>query len=182
VTTVLSVPQTESAPALRLRPWRAADAPALVTAHRDAELRRRLATSLAGEADARQWLAAQAAGWRSATRLSFAVVAEDDDQAPFGHVVVKVVGAGVAEVGYWTAAHVRGQGIAARALEATSRWALRTQRLVRLTRLDLLHAEDNRASCRVAEKCGYLLHGLLPPAPPAFPASGHRHVRVLPAS
>jgi RimJ/RimL family protein N-acetyltransferase len=178
VTITLAVPQTESAAALRLRPWRLDDLPALVAAHRDPVLRRRLTTSLADEAEARQWLDAQAAGWKSATRFSFAVVAEDDDQTLLGHVGMKVVTAGVAEVGYWTAAQARGRGIATRALETTSQWALRTQGLVRLTRLDLLHAENNPASCRVAEKCGYVLHDLLPPAPPAFPASGHRHVRT----
>ena len=177
MTTTLSVPPTESEAALRLRPWRLDDLPALVAAHRDPELRRRLLTSLAGEAEARQWLAAQAAGWKSATRFSFAVVSEDGD-VPLGHVAVKVVTAGVAEVGYWTAAQVRGRGVAARALEITSQWALRTQRLVRLTRLDLLHAEDNVASCRVAEKCGFALRELLPAAPPAFPAKGHRHART----
>ncbi|WP_086667988.1 GNAT family N-acetyltransferase [Lentzea kentuckyensis] len=178
MTITLSVPQTESAAALRLRPWRPDDLPALLAAHRDPELRRWLATSLADETDARQWLHAQDAGWASTTRFSFAVVAEEDDTSPIGHVVVKPGTAGVAEVGYWTAAAVRGQGIAARALDTVSRWALGEQDLVRLTRLDLLHAKDNRASCRVAEKCGFPLHDLLPAAPPAFPNSGHRHVRT----
>jgi RimJ/RimL family protein N-acetyltransferase len=178
MTITLSVSKTESAVALRLRPWRLDDLPALLTAHRDPVLRRWLATSLADETDARQWLDAQAAGWACTTRFSFAVVADKDDNPPIGHVVVKVGTAGVAEVGYWTAAAVRGQGIAARALDTASRWALGEQNLVQLTRLDLLHAKDNRASCRVAEKCGYLLHDLLPAAPPAFPDSGHRHVRA----
>ncbi|WP_043776286.1 GNAT family N-acetyltransferase [Amycolatopsis rifamycinica] len=167
-----AVPQT----ALRLRPWRPDDLPALVAAHRDPVLRRRLIASPADEAEARQWLDAQAAGWKSATRFGFAVVAEDG--TILGHVGMKVVAAGVAEAGYWTAAQARGQGIATRALETASQWALGAQTLVRLTRLDLLHAEDNPASCRVAEKCGYVLHDLLPPAPPAFPARGHRHVRT----
>ena len=179
VTVILPVPQTESAAGLRLRPWRSDDLPALVAAHRDPVLRRRLTTSLTDEAEARQRLDAQAAGWKSATRFSFAVVAEDDDRAPLGHAGMKVTTAGVAEVGYWTTAEARRQGIATRALETTSQWALRTQALVRLTRLDLVHADDNPASCRVAEKCGYVLHDLLPPAPPAFPTSGHRHVRTL---
>jgi RimJ/RimL family protein N-acetyltransferase len=178
MTITLSVPRTESAVALRLRPWRLDDMSALLTAHRDPAMRRWLTTSLADEADVRQWLEAQDAGWASSTRFSFAVVAEDDDTPPVGHVVVKVGTAGVAEVGYWTTAAVRGQGIAARALDTVSRWALGTRNPVRLTRLDLLHVQDNRASCRVAEKCGFLLHDLRPAAPPAFPNSGHRHVRT----
>ncbi|MFD9895920.1 GNAT family N-acetyltransferase [Amycolatopsis sp. NPDC059027] len=112
MTIVLSVPNSESAAVLRLRPWRLDDLPALVAAHRDPALRRWLANSLADEAEARQWLAVQAAGWDSATRFSFAVVAEENDYAPVGHVVVKVGTAGVAEVGYWTTAQVRGPGSA----------------------------------------------------------------------
>lgn len=176
MTITLSVPKIESAVALRLRPWRMDDLPALLAAHRDPVMRRWLATSLADETEAEQWLDTQAASWSSATRFSFAVVA--DDRSPIGHVVVKPGTAGVAEVGYWTVAAVRGQGIAARALDTVSRWALETQELVHLTRLELLHAKDNQASCRVAEKCGYLLHDLLPAAPPAFADSGHRHVRT----
>ncbi|MCP2244115.1 GNAT family N-acetyltransferase [Lentzea aerocolonigenes] len=171
MTVVLSTPGA----ALWLRPWRSGDRGALVAAHRDPELRKRLVTSLADDTEAGRWLDAQASGWASATRFSFAVVADDND--PLGHVVVKAVGAGVAEVGYWTAARARGRGIATSALETASRWALDTQQIVRLTRLDLLHAEDNPASCQVAEKCGYVLHDVLPPAPPAFPSRGHRHVR-----
>ncbi|MGW4396842.1 GNAT family N-acetyltransferase [Amycolatopsis nivea] len=172
MTVLLPIPRT----ALRLRPWRPRDRQALVDAHRDPLLRRRLTTCLANDAEARRWLDAQAYGWDSATQFSFAVVADDD--MPIGHVVVKVRDAGTAEVGYWTAAQARGRGIAAQALETTSRWALDTQQFVRLSRLDLLHAEDNAASCRVAEKCGYGLAELLPPAPPDFPVSGHRHVRT----
>jgi hypothetical protein len=92
MTITLSVPKTESAVALRLRPWRLDDLPALLTAHRDPVLRRWLATSLADETDAQQWLDAQAAGWASTTRFSFAVVADEDDNPPIGHVVVKVGG------------------------------------------------------------------------------------------
>lgn len=51
MTVVLPVPETESAVALRLRPWRATDLPALLAAHRDPALRRWLATSL----DPRPW-------------------------------------------------------------------------------------------------------------------------------
>lgn len=166
---ILSVPPTESAPALRLRPWQPDDLPALLAAHRDPLLRRWLATSLAGVAEARQWLDAQAAGWADASRFSFAVVG--DDEAPLGHVVVK---AGTAEVGYWTAAHARGRGIAARAVDTVSSWAVDTHRL---TQLSLFHAVGNDASCRVAVKCGFVLDELLPAAPPEFPSAGHRHVR-----
>lgn len=178
MTVILSGPATGLAPALRVRPWRLDDLPALVAAHRDPLLRRWLTTTLTGEAEARQWLDAQTTGWATATRFSFAVTADADDRTPLGHVVVKVGLAGVAAVGYWTAAHARGQGIAARAVNIVSHWALDTQNMVLVTRMDLLHSVDNRRSCRVADKCGYALHDLLPAAPPAFPTYGHRHVRT----
>ena len=175
---VLSVPGDGPVAALVLRPWRFDDLGALVAAHRDLALRRWLSTSLSDEATARQWLDVQAAGWAAANRFSFAVVTMDD-RLLLGHIVVKVgTSAGTAEVGYWTAAHARNQGIAARGLETVSRWALSTQEIVPLTCLELLHAEDNHASCRVAAKCGFLLHDVLPAAPPAFPTRGHRHVRT----
>ncbi|SNY49621.1 GNAT family N-acetyltransferase [Paractinoplanes atraurantiacus] len=160
-----------SAPGLLLRPWRLEDLVALIEAHRDPALRRWLATSLTDETQARQWLDTQAAGWVTATRFSFAVVPAGDDGPPLGHVVVK---GETAEVGYWTAPQARGQGVAGRALEAVSQWALAT---LPVSRLELLHAADNHASCRVATKCGYSVQDLLPAAPPAFPTSGHRHVR-----
>ncbi|MEU6721957.1 GNAT family N-acetyltransferase [Nonomuraea sp. NPDC046802] len=167
---------TASAPELRLRPWRAEDVAALVAAHRDPLLRRRLTAPLAGEADARRWIDDQSRGWAEGVRFSFAVL---ECGHPVGHVVVKC-GADPtsAEVGYWTSAEVRGRGIAPRALEAVSRWALGPQCAMPLVRLDLLHAVDNRASCRVAAKCRYILRSVLPAQPPVFPVEGHLHVRT----
>ncbi len=156
---------------ITLRPWKIDDLPALLAAHRDPALRRWLATSLTNETEARQWLNAQAAGWESGSRFSFAIIVE---KRPVGHVVVKTGTAGTAEVGYWTAPQARGRGIATRALETVSGWAFYTHDL---TRLDLLHAEGNQASCRVAEKCGYPLHDLIPAAPPTYPTAAHRHAR-----
>ena len=64
--------------------------------------------------------------------------------------------AGNAELGYRVAPWARGQGIATVALRCVSDWAFGA---LELTRLQLLHAVDNAASCRVAEKAGYLLEG-----------------------
>ncbi|MEV6302608.1 GNAT family N-acetyltransferase [Actinoplanes sp. NPDC051861] len=178
MTIVLQVPGAGSVSALLMRPWRSDDLPALVAAHRDPELRRWLNTSLTDEAQARHWLDRQATGWATATRFSFAVVADTDDRSPRGLVAVTVGTAGSAEVGYWTAGHARGQGVAARALETVSQWALGAQDIVPLTHLDLCHAVANQASCRVAVRCGYALRDLLPAAPPAYPDIGHRHVRT----
>jgi len=49
------------------------------------------------------------------------------------------------------------RGIASWALTAATRWAVD---VLRLERLELVHAVANPGSCRVAEKAGYLLEGV----------------------
>ncbi|HEY4023161.1 MAG TPA: GNAT family N-acetyltransferase [Pseudonocardiaceae bacterium] len=175
------------APAVLLRPWRRTDLPALLDAHRDVLLRRWLTNPLTDEHVGRQWLAAQIAGWATATRYGFAVLAEDVSAEPIGHLSITsgadptteaAAVAETAEVGYWIAAKARGRGIASRALEVASTWAFSSRCDLPLTQLELLHSVDNHASCRVAGNCGYLLHSIVPPEPPMFPTEGHRHVRT----
>lgn len=174
----LAVPAADGAPALHLRPWAADDAEALALAHRDAGLRRWLATRVDGVPEARRWIEAQARGWADGTRYSFAVVVEPDGP-PVGHVAVKrkEAGAPSAEIGYWTAAAVRGRGIAPHAVRAVTGWALGGGHDPLLTRLELLHDVGNTASCRVAVKCGFTLDAELDPHPPKFPDPGHLHAR-----
>ncbi|MFG2771928.1 GNAT family N-acetyltransferase [Streptomyces sp. NPDC048350] len=169
-------PVTLRAPGLVLRPWRMDDVAALVEAAGDADLRRWTRTSVGDAADGARYVEEQQQGWESATRLAFAVL---EDERLVGHVVVKgvVPGAPVAEVGYWTAAHARGRGVAPRALEALTGWAFTTFGPDGLARLELLHQVDNLGSCRVAEKSGYGLDRTLPASPPAFPHDGHVHVK-----
>ncbi|WP_028809750.1 GNAT family N-acetyltransferase [Streptomyces sp. 351MFTsu5.1] len=98
-----------------------------------------------------------------------------------GHVVLKrpAPGGPSGEVGYWTAAHARGRAVAPRALDALTCWAFDAFAGDGLVRLELLHSEDNIASCRVARKCGYPLTARFPAAPPHFPRDGHLHTRLL---
>jgi len=58
--------------------------------------------------------------------------------------------------GYRIAPWARGRGIATMALGTVSEWAFGA---LGLTRLQLIHAVENPASCRVAEKCGFRLEG-----------------------
>jgi RimJ/RimL family protein N-acetyltransferase len=46
--------------------------------------------------------------------------------------------------------------------------------------IELLHTVGNEGSCRVAQKCGYVLESVLAPMPPKFPGEGHRHLRKRP--
>lgn len=177
----LRVDATPSAPVLVLRPWHDDDVDPLVEAYRDPVLRRWTRVPVENVEGAARWLEIQRRGWETGERLSFAVYEEDVGTAEarlVGNVVLKRTGPGheAAEVGYWTAAHARGRGVAPRALEALTRWAFERLAPEGPQRLHLLHQVDNLASCRVAEKTGYRLHQVLPSRPP-FTADGHLHVR-----
>jgi RimJ/RimL family protein N-acetyltransferase len=172
--------------ALLLRPWGAQDIPGLLDIYRDPVMRQSSRNPILTEPDAIRWLEVQQHGWTDGGRLSFAVLdGERGNEAGrvLGNVVLKgwQAGSDVAEVGYWTAAAARNRGIASQAVEMLTAWAFESFGARGLQRVELLHQEDNLASCRVAQKSGYALIDVLPAEPPAFPAAGHRHARYSPA-
>lgn len=178
-----TVPADGSTPGLLLRAWQRSDAPALVAAHRDPQMRRWLRSSITGIEDAYRMIEARAADRRAGRAYSFAVVPADsaDGEEVLGGVVVRGLGGEEStsgEVGYWVTPAARGQGIASRALAAVSQRAFRLPRAKRLERLKLIHAVGNEPSCRVADKAGFPLSAVLPPLPPEFPGDGHLHVRM----
>jgi RimJ/RimL family protein N-acetyltransferase len=61
-----------------------------------------------------------------------------------------------AEIGYHTAPWARGNGIASAAVRSAVQWGFGALDLVRI---QLFHASDNAASCRVAERLGFVLEG-----------------------
>ncbi|MCT9139764.1 GNAT family N-acetyltransferase [Streptomyces violarus] len=175
---------TPTAPALILRPWSPADAAGLAALGRDDALHRWTSFAVDDETSAAEWLREQQRSWEQGRRYAFAVEEVQPsgaDGLPAGHVVLKDVapGSASAEVGYWTAAHARGRGVAPRALHALTDWAFTTFAPAGLTRLELLHQADNTASCRVADKSHYSLTDVLPAQPPEYPLEGHVHVRHL---
>ncbi|WP_307781842.1 GNAT family N-acetyltransferase [Streptomyces sp. MBT65] len=179
---VLQVAATSAAPALLLRPWRLEDVAELVEVRRDPVLRQWTTAVVDNEVDGARWVQDQQRGWAAGEWFGFAVLEAQpgvDRGRLVGNVILKEVvpGKSAAEVGYWTAAHARGRGVAPRALEALTGWAFDTFASDGLERLELLHQVDNLASCRVAEKSRYAFDSVLPAAPPAFPRDGHLHVR-----
>ncbi len=62
------------------------------------------------------------------------------------------------EVGYWCRSSWCGQGVITEAVTALSQLAFG---LLAVARLELITDEDNRASRRVAERCGFTLEGVL---------------------
>ncbi|WCN78599.1 GNAT family N-acetyltransferase [Micromonospora sp. LH3U1] len=171
---------SDTFPALILRPWCEDDLDALLAAYRDPVLHRWTRVPVTNAAEGRQWLDRTRQDWDDGRRYSFAVL-EDNVDGP--RLVANVVLKGAtperpaAEVGYWTASWARGRGVAPRAVTALSRWAF--DRFPGLVRLDLLHQVDNVASCRVAQKSGYLFQEVLAARPP-FPLDGHRHTLTAP--
>jgi RimJ/RimL family protein N-acetyltransferase len=202
----LCVPAVGRQPALVLRPWRAADIPALA-----AEMSREYPTAgmwsrpgerpvraalpggaerraaRAGQHDAAQWVASQDRGWRDGDRLSFAVLEADDagDCILAGNVGLKnreetgrIGERETVEIGYWTAVAARGRGIAPAAVRAVTGWVFDTFAGASLRQIMLVHDVGNPASCRVAEKAGYPFRELSAASPPHWFTDGHIHLRV----
>ncbi|MFB6889563.1 GNAT family N-acetyltransferase [Kitasatospora sp. NPDC056327] len=107
------------------------------------------------EATLERW----ATGWENGTVACFAILAAAD-AGLLGLVALRWTDRadGLAMVGYSLLPAARGRGIATRATRAVSRWGFAT---AAVRRLELAHADGNRASCRVAERCGFPLEGTL---------------------
>ncbi|MFH0518511.1 GNAT family N-acetyltransferase [Streptomyces sp. M41] len=116
-----------------------------------------LTTSDRSEAQA--WLEARQDGWDRGVSAAFAARNATDD-ALLGSVTVRWVDRadGLAMIGYWTLPNARGRGVATRATSAVTTWAFRT---AGARRIEIAHAVGNKASCRVAHRCGYLPEGTL---------------------
>lgn len=186
MTVVLRSPVSGRGPALLLRPWGARDIPCLLDIYRDPVMRQSSRNPILTEQDAYRWLEVQQRGWTGGGRLSFAVLDSEHGNGAgrvLGNVALKGWQPGIdaAEVGYWTAAAARNRGIASQAVETLTAWAFENFGAQGLQRVELLHQEDNLASCRVAQKSGFALIDRLPAEPPVFPAAGHLHARYSPA-
>ncbi|MEW2400134.1 GNAT family N-acetyltransferase [Streptomyces sp. NPDC046862] len=142
---------------LLLRPWRAEDVPAVYEAFQDPVMHQWHIRAADSEDEVRGWIDEWRQEWEKEDKAQWAVVDADSDQL-LGRVALRsiLLDEGTAEVAYWTVAAARGQGVAARATTALSRWALEE---IGFHRLELMHAVRNVASCRVAAKAGFALEG-----------------------
>jgi RimJ/RimL family protein N-acetyltransferase len=107
---------------------------------------------------ARTWLERYEAGRLDGTREAFAAL--DDDGRFVGlALAVDIDREGrEVELGYITAPAARGRGIATAMLDELTRWAFDELGALRVT---LIIDVENRASSRVAERCGYVLEGVM---------------------
>ena len=143
---------------LVLRPWRAADAAALVAAVSDDEVHHWL------DSIPRPYTASDAEEFVAMTRRDLTegrgvALAVTRGGGPVASVGLRLdAGApGVGEVGYWVAAAARRRGVATTATRALAEWALGP---LGLHRLELYAAVDNAASRTVAERAGFELEGI----------------------
>jgi RimJ/RimL family protein N-acetyltransferase len=149
---------------LHLRAWDAgsdADVQTWLRGHLDPGFRRwntplRPVTDLNA---ARESLRARARDAGEGRSASFRIT-DGADGATLGHIGVGEISLPLkqAHVGYWVLPEARGRGVATRALLLASRWAFAE---LGLHRLELGHALGHGASCRVAERCGYVCEGTI---------------------
>ncbi|GGN55561.1 acetyltransferase [Actinoplanes lobatus] len=139
---------------LRLRPWRDTDVDAVVAGFADPAIQRWHCRSLSRD-EALDWIAQWPPRWRAETDAGWAIVENDQvvGQTGLRHISLAE---GLGHVSYWVLPSARGQRIAPRALTALTRWSIGE---LGLHRLELSHSTHNAASCRVAQRSGYLLEG-----------------------
>ena len=143
---------------LQLRPWESIDAPALLIAAQDPDIRLwNPAAEVVDLGTARAWCAARA-DWSGGDHASWAVK-EPTTGALLGSVSLYHLDAAnlSGQVGYWVLPQARGHGVATGAVSAAAGFAFGALGLVRL---ELFHAVENPSSCRVAEAAGLRLEGV----------------------
>src|SRR4051794_27810742 len=145
---------------VRLRPWRETDVPAQLQAFSDPWFERFSDWAPRTEPDALAYLSAHEQARQRGEQIELALVEPHDDDALLGGGSLNEVNPqqGCAAIGYWLAPHARGRGVATHAVRLISAWALSD---LRLARLELTCGPDNRASQRVAERCGFTREGVL---------------------
>ena len=143
---------------LVLRPWRGSDAATVRTAFACSDIQRWHVRRFDTVEEAGEWVGQWADGWDSETAASWAAV--DGDDQPLGQVGLRNISLaeGSASLSYWVTPAARGRAIAARSVEALSAWAFGQ---IGFNRLNIHHSTANTASCRVAERTGYMLEGTL---------------------
>jgi RimJ/RimL family protein N-acetyltransferase len=154
----------------RLRPPQAVDAEDALAMLRDPQVMIwNPAPSIVDVASAEAWLARNA-DWTPGDHATFSVLDVDDRYA--GVVSLHHVDRyqSTADIGYRVAPWARGRGVATAAVRAVTDWAFAD---LSLLRIQLFHGVGNPGSCRVAEKAGYGLEGVLRSA--TLYGDGQRH-------
>lgn len=142
-----------------LRPWEAYDAPALVAAYADPDIRHWNRPDPLTEDRAVTRIARWRERWHTEHAAVWAVAAARDT-VPVGLIGLADIDlrGGSAEIMYWLLPAGRGCGATAEGVSAVTRWAFDD---LGLHRVRITHSVSNPASCRVATKAGYPLEGTM---------------------
>jgi RimJ/RimL family protein N-acetyltransferase len=148
---------TLDADGLVVRPWQPDDAAAVFQAYQDPAIQRWHVRRMTDLAEASSWIDSWPSRWRQETGADWAVTA---DSRVIGRVGIKRLDLweGNAKLAYWVIPAARGRNTAVRAVAAVSSWSFD---VLGLHRLELLHATDNQASCRVAANALFPAEGTL---------------------
>lgn len=143
---------------LALRPWRAADAPAVMAACQDPDIARWVALPEPfGPEEATAFLEDAATMWRDGTGAPFAVVDPATD-----HVLGAVTRFGpdghISTFGCWVAPHARGRGVGSGALRVLAEWTFATTPTVRIDGYIMV---GNEGSERMVLRLGWQREGHL---------------------
>lgn len=144
---------------LLLRPWQPEDAPAVLAAFSDPDIRFWHMRAMETPDDALAWIATWAPRWIAETDAGWAI-ADAASGEVCGQVALRTISLwfGTAEISYWVLPAHRGRGIAVRAASGLARWCFED---LKMHRLAIEHSVANEASCRVALKAGFAVEGTM---------------------
>jgi len=94
----------------------------------------------------------------SQPQTTFAIELDNEAAGGIGFMLLPDVERVSAEIGYWLGETYWGRGVCTEALRAVTQYAIEQHGLTRVFALPFAH---NAASCRVLEKAGFVLEGLL---------------------
>lgn len=109
--------------------------------------------------DSRGWIATSIEKWANGTEYNFAVISAATGEY-LGGVGLNRIDAeyNIANLGYWVRKSVRGRGIAIAAARLAAEFGFNH---LDMSRIEIVVAVHNTASCRTAEKSGALREGIL---------------------
>lgn len=141
---------------LVLRPWDDADAPVFLAAYQDPTIQHWHTRLPGSEEQVREWFDGYRRDWTQEKGAHWAVTRGGGEV--LGRMALRDMDLddGVAECAYWVLPAARRAGVASRALDAVSDWALGG---AGFHRLGLDHSTRNDASCRVAARSGFVPEG-----------------------
>jgi RimJ/RimL family protein N-acetyltransferase len=143
-----------------MRPWREADVPRNLMAFADPVIQQFSwpAATPFTEDDARGYFAGQASARLRGQEIQFALVEPKDDEQVLGCASLYSLNReqAIAVVGYWLVQQARGRGVASSAVRLLATWGFTT---LGLARIELTRGPDNKASQRVAARCGFVYEG-----------------------